>query len=204
MNSATKQLKISEFIDQVLIDELCGLVDSNISPYLCFILLSIGIEFIGTFWESIKYKNTKIKYEQNDDRHKKRYIYAMELFPKRRGRQYVGKGADLYKYLRCGMAHVLLSDPIFRLTTQSESPTVEHLKKKGSITYLVLEPFTRDFVSACNKLINEFKEPKNKYLDKNVLEIPDVMFEISTLTPALSGGILGLEKFKSPNFLSDI
>ncbi len=202
MNITTKQLKISEFIDQVLIDDLCGLVDSKISPYLCFSLLSIGIEFIGACWESLNHKSTTTENEPNYYRFERRYEYAMALFPNRQGKQYIGKGTDLYRCLRCGMVHIFLSDPIFRLTTESQSPSAEHLRKKDGITYLVLEPFTRDFVSACNKLINELGKPENEQLDKNFLEISD--YEISTLTAVCSGGAFKIEKVKQPNFLSDI
>lgn len=89
---------------------------------------------------------------------------------------------DLFRYLRCGMAHVLRPAGKVAFTTRAESEIdgTNHLivaSKTGQLI-LVAEDFYSDFVRACNKCKNCLKKKTHPKLKREYL----------TITPFSSGG----------------
>ncbi len=195
-------MKLSQFIEKVLINEINIIVQSKKSPYLCFLLIAAGIELLGSCTNKHFQKEKRLvgikKPEAGNAKNtftEKMFKNGIGYFNDGQGREYSQKKDILYHELRCGMAHVLLPDSRVKLTTSEEASYsgIQHLRQKDGdgFTYLVLEEFNEDFNAACKKVINNIRSNKNGLKDFDVLEITPLLNKngISTLTHAVTGSV---------------
>jgi hypothetical protein len=155
MNETRKIVFPANFIKSVLIDELGSMLPTENSvgyPYQLFILISIGIEFLGACED---------QYDWDDRRkNKDRFLAGLNLFDPK----YYPFSEFLYKKLRCGMAHIFA--PIYGLHLgENRHNTINLLgyKTGEEITelHLNIHDFYRDFKNACQKAID--KIANNEY-----------------------------------------
>ena len=137
-----------EFIKLYLIDEVKDIVFRH--PYLSFVLMAVGIEFLGKCtWTD--QKEWDVKPEDNNKAFEKGLNLMIEI-----DQRYAG--LDLKNQLRNGFAHTLL--PKSEISLSEVNAGDEHFGKdfRGR-TILVAEIFYRDFVIACKKVLNmQFSE----------------------------------------------
>jgi hypothetical protein len=137
-----------QFISDTLVHEI-GII-SRRNPYLGFLLICSGIEFLG------KCINTTVSDWNQSGQSETNFVAAInELFP----RQYHGLGKDIYTEMRCGLLHALLPGSKIALSEikNVQGFTVDrdnHPIRKESGQYIFLaEYFYADFVEACEKVI---------------------------------------------------
>jgi len=147
-------MTITEFIQEVLIGEIGDIVKGH--PYLSFGVVSQGIELLGACLDENEF-DCKKRGVSGD-----RFNFVLrELFPEKKYDEFGVKPdskASIYKDLRCGFLHNVLPKKAFSLTEIKNTPSRLHLSKgdaeDGSQRYvLVAEEFYKDFIFACEKLI---------------------------------------------------
>ncbi len=133
------------FISDVLIVEIGNI--SNTHHYLCFVLISVAIEFLG------KCIDDSVN-NWNEGGSEKLFNLAIEkLMPKYRP-------YNLYKLLRCGLAHHLAPQSGLNLSQKKDGDIHLSVLSDGSLT-LNIEDFYEDFKIACQNVINNID--KNLY-----------------------------------------
>lgn len=155
-------VSVQQFIKGTLIEQLGQIL--HLSPYLSFLLICSGIEFLGVCLDT-DYTWTK---EGKSEQHFKN---GLKLFPC----QYHGQDDTLYHELRCGLAHSQL--PGHFMLTEVKNDTL------GSLTYenhlisnrklIVLDYFYFDFVQACLKVIST-QFPKGDKMNKPFIYVGPV------------------------------
>lgn len=136
------------FISGVLIDEIGNISKSN--PYLSFILISIAIEFLGKCID-----DTVNNWDEGGS--EKLFNLAIgRLMPKYRP-------YNLYKLLRCGLAHHLAPQPGLDLSQAKNGKSHLSVLLDGTLV-LNIEDFYEDFKVACQNVISNIDESvyKNK------------------------------------------
>jgi len=159
-----------QFIEQVLINELAEVVKT--SPWLGFICISSGIEFLGkcidnnnpTDWnaERVSKPNFRNAIENLNAFSKYKPLLSRPNF-------------DLYREFRCGLVHACAPGANVSLSHGTEEkPNI--IGQTGEINFNADEVYA-DFKAACEEVINmEFTNPPNKM---NVAKI----YINCTLTP---------------------
>lgn len=154
------ELNAKQFIQTVFIDELGCLVDSK--PYHSFMLMSIGIEFLGkcidknlVHWN----ERASLKYFKN----------AISKIPSLKKYECYLKSYNFYNSFRSGLVHA--GAPTFSITLSSKNQT-EHLVIQNERLNLKVEDFYADFKMACEFVINENYSNDNKMVN-SFLKIPD-------------------------------
>lgn len=137
-----------EFIREYLIDKIEKLKDSD--PYIAFLMMSIGIEFLG------KCLNKKKKWD-TEDRSKKDFNLAISSLNSLNKYQ----GWDLYHKLRCGLAHTMMVKSGLEIKDKGTSTS----------TCVSCEGFYNDFKAACEEVMNMSLPVKN--LDADYLVIKE-------------------------------
>jgi len=150
-------MKPKEFIEHVLINEIKDVVDRH--PYLSFLLISVGIEFLGKCLLVEKQNWNKIKPE-------KAFNKGLELMcnvdP-----EY--STINLKDELRNGLAHTFM--PKSKIALSEIKHGARNFQKNNSgQTILVAEIFYRDFVKAC-RLIIEQEFPIEDKINKDFLYV---------------------------------
>ncbi len=145
-----------DFIRNVLINEYHDIVFRH--KYLSFILIGIGIEFLG-----------KCMLTQQQDWHKikpeKAFDEGVALLPKKY------QDLNLRDQLRNGLAHTL--SPKSKIALSEVKSGEQHLKKsKKGQTIIIIEELYLDFVKACKKVLKK-KFSKNDKMEKPFLFIND-------------------------------
>lgn len=143
---------------------------SQSAPYIKFLLIVNGIEFLGACLDELPIDENK--------RSEERFNNALNKLFEKKYHKYSKANAEVYFYrdLRCGMVHQLRPRNI-GFTTQNESKvdgTIHLVKDKGSgMLVLVLEEFYDDFEFACKKLIKMIENGKvtNKKSDKDFITL---------------------------------
>ena len=161
-----KKMFPNEFIKDVLIKELGSMLPKeNFSgyPYELFILISIGIEFLGACEDIHSWDEEKIGLN------KKRFYGGLKLFPVK----YYRYKEFLYKKLRCGMAHIFA--PMVGLGLGEDKNNTLHLlgyvnENNEMMLDLNIQEFYNDFKSSCEKVI--YKINKNEYNTDNKIYEP--------------------------------
>jgi hypothetical protein len=150
-------MKPKEFIDGVLINEMKDIVNKH--PYFSFLLISVGIEFLGKCLLT-NHQNW------NAIRANKAFTKGVEMLHKIDERY---KELNLKDELRDGFAHTFL--PKSKIALSEIRAGAKNFQIHGSgKTVLVAEEFYRDFVIACREVINaEF--PENDKMNKEFLYI---------------------------------
>jgi len=142
----TKDIYPKDFIKKHFIEEIGKIIP--ISPYLSFLLICGGIEFLGKCLDS---KNDFCKSKLSEKHFEDAIV---KLFPKR----YSKLSNKLYLELRCGMVH--MSGPGTIAVTQIGNDPCGKLQYKkhphieNGNNALVIEYFYFDFVEACKKILS--------------------------------------------------
>lgn len=132
---------VKQFIEDYLIKEIGEIKDEH--PYFAFLLMAVGIEFLG------KCQNTFTKWDETG-RAKEDFNLGMGLFPA------TYQNMNLYKNLRCGMAHLFAPQNELQITNGSW----------GEPTIISCDDLYKDFTDACNKILSgNAIMPKKKLTD---------------------------------------
>lgn len=153
-----------EFISKVLIKEI-GEIKSH-HPYLAFLLICSGIEFLGKCLSKNDWQEYSKEYFSNA---------IKDLFPE----TYQDKEIIelMRKDLRNGMVHALLPDSGVGLTEIKHDPDAEirketHPFKQGKKWCFMIEYLYIDFVDACREVIRRKKDESGKF-NRKLLELPE-------------------------------
>lgn len=156
-------LSPKDFIQQVFINEVGDLIEKH--PYLAFMIMGIGIEFLGkcltsgdSSWDvegkSRSSFNTAVK----------------KLVALKKYEPYLDKrNHDLYGSLRCGLAHA--AKPKYKITLSSKNE-MANLTEFGDRLNLRCEDFYSDFKQACEEVIANSFAPGDK-MNGGFLKIPN-------------------------------
>ena len=129
-----------KFIENYLITRIGEIKNSQ--PYFAFILMAVGIEFLG------RCQSTN---DWNDTKNPKTYFNCGLAVPPLC--QYAKKYPDLYHQLRCGLAHAYRPDGII-------------LSNKGGVGDINCDDFYADFVAACKNVLDDKAPQKVRNLDE--------------------------------------
>jgi len=141
------------FISQVLIEEIGNISISNV--YLSFVLISIGIEFLGKcIDDGTSDWSTSGKSEIHFN------LAISELMP-------MYRPYNLYRLLRCGLSHSLAPQDGLALS-ESKNNTIHLTIKSDGTLVLNIENFYNDFKNACMIVINNID--KNFYKNKKIYQ----------------------------------
>jgi hypothetical protein len=137
-----RALSPQEFIQATFINDLGRMIESK-NFYLSFIIMGIGIEFLGKClspnddWQEGK-PGTTFKKAVNTLDALKEYRRLLTEY-------------DLYSSLRCGLAHAAL--PKYQITLSSTHAEAPHLLETNDSINLHCESFFKDFKKACEEVI---------------------------------------------------
>ncbi|MBU1177139.1 MAG: hypothetical protein ABIG88_01365 [Patescibacteria group bacterium] len=150
-----------DFIKEHFIEKLGEII--LIDPYMSFLLVCSGIEFLG------KCIDSKCEWRKPGLSKKHFENAIIELFPER----YHDLRKQMYSNLRCGMVH--MSGPGTIIVTQNKNdpygvhPYKKHpdyVKTDGKeLKVFVIEYFYFDFVEACKKVLSKDFEFGDKMND---------------------------------------
>ncbi len=147
-------MRVSDFIQKVLIEEFREIQQDECHHYISFSLICQGIEFLGACLDSEPFSAKG----QSAARFR-RAIY--DLFPAsyRQFNQGTGRPFDLYENLRCAVLHAILPGSPLELIQQSEKGKFDaiHLQVKEirgmDKLVLVSEDLFDDYEKACKEII---------------------------------------------------
>jgi len=147
-------MRISDFIQRILIDEIKEIQEDKEHQPLAVSLICQGIEFLGACLDSEPFSGKGLSGPRF-----RRAIY--DLFPTSYHpfNQGSGKPFDLYENLRCGLFHVILTGLQLELVRRSEKPllNVSHLEVREirgvNRLVFVLEDLFDDYEKACKEII---------------------------------------------------
>lgn len=157
-------LNPKQFIKQVFIDDLGKIINSQ--HYISFMVMSIGIEFLGKCLDiSTKKWNARGKSQKHFE-NAVNFLASLQSY-----RQYL-KSHCLYESLRCGMAHSASPENQISLSSGGEKP---HLILTGTSLNLKCENFYKDFKAACEEVISMSFPPSDK-MNNDFITIPGTLF----------------------------
>ncbi len=169
-------MKVKEFINNVLINEIKDIQQKEGHHYLSFGLISQGVEFLGACLDNNDF-NVKNK-------SKERFNKAIkELFPDDY-KQYVKNRTtdqfDLYGNLKCGLLHIVVPGSDIELIQTSEisyfgNNLDEKIIRGKKRLILVSEIFMSDFEDACKEVIHR--------IDNNIFSHSKMYNDIISTTP---------------------
>lgn len=163
------KLKPKDFIKSVLIDELGIMINNH--PYISFITMGIGIEFLG------KCLATK-RNDWNESGHSRTdFENAIKTIPSLQKYEPYLKTHDLYSSFRCGLAHAI--SPKLQISLSSKGELGHLIKHSGGQLNLKVEDFYNDFKQACDHIINMTFPPKDK-MSGDFLQVPGSAFNSGT------------------------
>ena len=161
-----KNVTPKEFIDSLFIQELGVLVST--SPYLSFMIISIGIEFLGKCLET----NQKDWHQRNES--KKNFVKALNDLPSLN--KYLNYHAkfNFYDGLRSGLLHAAIPTGKITLSSRDE---LGHLQQSTNESInLKIEDFYKDFKEACEHIISMSFGPDDK-MSNAILVVPGIDFK---------------------------
>ena len=152
-------MRISDFIQKVLIEELRKIQQDEGHHYILFSLMCQGIEFLGACLDSEPFSA-----KGRSAARFRRAVY--DLFPASYRPFNLGTGRpfDLYENLRCGLLHAILPESPIELLQESEKGKfdVHHLEVKEirGIDRLILvsEDLFDDYEKACKEIIARIRD----------------------------------------------
>lgn len=158
INSMCNQSKVikksgKEFIREYLIDKIEKLKDSE--PYIAFLMMSIGIEFLG------KCLNDKHDWDVSNMSESDFNLAIGRLKSLKKYRSW-----DLYHKLRCGLAHTMMVKSGLEIKDKGASTS----------TCVSCEEFYNDFKAACEEVMNMSLPVKNLDADYLVIKEEDGAF----------------------------
>jgi len=172
------------FIEVVFINETGTL--SKTHPYIAFMIMGIGIEFLGKClniasfdWHEEKVSRQRFEEAVNN-------LNALAKY-----RTLIGKNSqvDLYSSLRCGLAHAAAPKYEITLSSKNEMPNLM-LHEDGKRVNLRCEDFYADFKAACEEVINKNYASEDK-MNQPFLSVPDYLNSASSetfITQSLNSG----------------
>ena len=162
------RLKPNDFIQTLLINEIGELVDSH--PYISFILMGIGIEFMG------KCIDTNLTDWNVSGRSKHDFENAIKTIPSLKKYEPYLTSHQMYSSLRCGLAHAVAPKTQITLSSKEE---MGHLIENNGRLNLKVEDFYQDFKDACNYIRTQ-TYPKGDKMNADFLEVPGATFNSGT------------------------
>lgn len=150
MTKSTSNQDLGWFIDTVLLTNIKDLICTNGQHYLGFGVVACGIEFLGACIDALPFDAEKVS--------RQRFEAGIKTLFDAKYNPFADKSTkyDLYKHLRCGMAHIMRPQGRVGFTTQAESVTdgTTHLQILTPDDKLVLvsETFYADFADATKKM----------------------------------------------------
>lgn len=150
----------------MFIDQLGSIINDH--PYISFIVISTGIEFLGKCIDHDLNQWDKIRKPRKYFEKAILTIPSLQVYS-----SYLDQNTfDLYSNLRCGLVHS--ASPNYLITLSSKQET-GHLVLENNRLNLKIEDFYRDFRLACEFIISEVYSPDNK-MECPFLRIPDIDF----------------------------
>jgi hypothetical protein len=162
------RLKPNDFIQTVLINEIGELVDSH--PYISFILMGIGIEFMG------KCIDSSLTDWNVSGRSKFDFENAIKTIPSLQKYEPYLTSHQMYSSFRCGLAHAV--SPKVQITLSSKQEMGHLLQNNGRLN-LKVEDFYQDFKDACNYVMTQ-PYPVGDKMNADFLEVPGTTFNSGT------------------------
>ncbi len=156
-------MRLSDFIQKVLIDEFKAIQEGEEHRYISFGLISQGIGFLGACLDSEPFSAKGLSAPRF-----RRAIHDLFPLAYQQFNQGTGRPFDLYENLRSSLLHVILPGPRIELIRRSETATynVNHLEIKEirGITRLVLisEDLFEDYEKACKEIIARIADGRLK------------------------------------------
>lgn len=163
-----KRLNPKEFIQSVLIDEIQSMLIMH--PYISFIIMGIGIEFLG------KCIDTNLSDWNVTGRSKKDFQNAIKTIPSLKRYETYLVPYDLYGSFRCGLAHAV--SPKFMITLSSKNEQAHLVINNGRLN-LKVEDFFTDFKNACEYVIKS-TYPTTDKMNSDFLKVPGNSFNVGT------------------------
>lgn len=155
------RLKPSDFIQTVLINEIGELSDSH--PYISFILMGIGIEFLG------KCIDTTLTDWNVSGRSKQDFEDAIKNIPSLKKYEPYLTSHQMYNSFRCGLTHAV--SPKVQITLSSKQEMAHLIEHNGRLN-LKVEDFYSDFKDAC-EFVKAQTYPTGDKMSADFLEVPD-------------------------------
>jgi len=146
-------LGLTEFIRVVLLDNLRKMVyDANLH-YLGFGTIAIGVEFIGACFDEHPFHQERLsrpRFDQGIQR-------LARIDPRYQQYNQPSSPYFLYKFLRCGMAHVMRPQGPVLFSSREHWPECPsmHLSEVNYHLLLICEDFYDHFAQSCEDLIRE-------------------------------------------------
>lgn len=162
-------LKSKDFIKSVLIDELGGMINGH--PYISFVIMGIGIEFLGKCLATTRNEWNEGGHSETD------FENAIKNFPSLKKYESYLKSHKLYSSFRCGLVHAI--SPKVQVTLSSKGE-LGHLIEQGGRINLKVEEFYDDFKQACEYVINMKFAPGDK-MNSDFLQVPGKAFNSGTM-----------------------
>jgi len=150
-----------QFIETFFIAQVGEVVDTI--PYMAFVVMGIGIEYLGKCL-------TKEKL-QDEEKSRERFEDAISTIPAlSKYKPFTGKGNkfDLYSSLRCGLAHAAAPKYPIKLSSKNEEAHLT-IHDNGNRLNLRCEDFYDDFKRACEEVI-QMPDPIMSKLSRPFLE----------------------------------
>jgi hypothetical protein len=161
-------LKPKDFIKAVLIDELGTMINGH--PYISFIIMGIGIEFLGKCLATTRGDWNEGGHSGPDFEHAIKNIPSLNKYE-----SYLTTH-KLYGSFRCGLAHAI--SPKVQVTLSSKGE-LGHLIEQGGRINLKVEEFYEDFKQACEYTINMSFASGDK-MNLDFLQVPGTGFNSGT------------------------
>ncbi|MFZ4856806.1 MAG: hypothetical protein ACOYL3_10455 [Desulfuromonadaceae bacterium] len=162
-------MKPEVFIDRVLICDIGKVIKAECA-YLAFGLIAQGIETLGAILDEQEIHDICLAEVRFRNAVATLFNGQGSLYPK-----YASADSeyDLFKYLRCGMAHVLRPAGKIGFTTRKQSiengtKHMEVSKETGQLI-LVIEDFYSDFEKACIKCKNAIPKKSHAKLKNDYI-----------------------------------
>lgn len=160
-------MKVKEFINNVMINEIKTIQQIEGHHYISFGLIAQGIEFLGACLDNNPFNtNQRVSAERFNNCIKTLFPPKYHPFVKQKSTEQF----DLYGNLRCGILHIFIPGPDLEVIQESEITDYgEHLDIKNIRSrdrlILVSKNLMADFETACREVIrridtNEIGEAK--------------------------------------------
>ena len=166
-----KTLKPKDFIKEVLIDEVGSLIDKH--PYISFILMGIGIEFLGKCTDS-GLNDWNVSGRSRED-----FENAIKRIPSLQKYETHLTTYDMYGSFRCGLAHA--AAPKYKITLSSKQETAHLIENNGRLN-LKVEDFYADFKAGCEHIRGTSYAVSDK-MNRDFLQVPGTGFNSGTNIP---------------------
>lgn len=161
-------LKPKDFIKSVLIDEVGSMI--NIYPYISFIIMGIGIEFLGKCLATTR-SDWNEKGHSGPD-----FKNAISTIPSLQKYKPYLKTHNLYSSFRCGLAHAI--SPKLQITLSSKGELGHMIEHSGRLN-LKVEDLYSDFKQACEYIIHMTFASEDK-MSGDFLQVPGRTFNTGT------------------------